>query len=122
MPPCVQASEGNEEMTRADMDHVERETVDLDREQQWVIHHVMVSRVERARAEDRVPPWWVTDAVEQVEEPGTPAFTAFQAWRLRRDLAEYAADDDTPKAESEQALAVVRTLEDRYESPPPELR
>jgi len=109
-------------MTRADTDHVERKTVDLDREQQWVIHHVMVSRVERARGADRTPPWWVTDTVEQVEARERPGFTAFQAWRLRRDLAEYAGDVDTSAAESRRALAVVEALEDRYESPPPELK
>lgn len=84
--------------------------VDLTRSQQWVLHHVMVSRCRRARADRRTPPWWTVDVVEKVED-GVLALSPFEARRVRVDLREFAYDAATPAEDARAALAVVDEIE-----------
>lgn len=84
--------------------------IDLTRTQQWVVHHVMVARRERARSERRTPPWWTRDVIERVED-GTVSFTPFEARRVRRDLEEYARGPGTPPGDVAAARAAAEQLE-----------
>jgi len=93
--------------------HGDPRRIDLTRAQQWVLHHVMVSRCRRARADRRTPPWWTVDVVEKVED-GVLALSPFEARRVRVDLREFADDAATPAEDARAALAVVEEIEHTF--------
>lgn len=94
----------------------DRRRIDLTRAQQWVLHHVMVSRCEQARADRRTPRWWTVDVIEKLEDD-VFVFSPFEARRLWSDLAEYAGDPGTDPREAATARAVVEELEDTFGIP-----
>jgi len=88
--------------------------IDLTRPQEWVLHHAMVTRCERARADRRTPPGWTLDVIEAVED-GVTSFTPFEARRLQADLEEYARDPETSPGDVRAARAVVAKLERTFD-------
>ncbi|PSQ19538.1 hypothetical protein BRD00_01345 [Halobacteriales archaeon QS_8_69_26] len=101
--------------TTAPESHEDPRRIELTRAEQWVLHHVLVARCERARADRRTPPWWTVDAIEKLEN-GAPSFTPFEARRLRTDLNEYAEVPETPTEDAEAARTVAEKLERTFEA------
>ncbi len=103
--------------TTAPDSHADARRVELSRTEQWVLHDVMVSRCQEAQADRRTPPWWAVGVVEKLEG-GTPAFTDFEAWRVCRDLDEYASDEAVPPEEADAARSIVEQLRSEFDPPP----
>ena len=89
----------------------------LSRAEAWVVHHVVLARLldEEADADDQ--PWWALEAVQKLEADDA-RFTAFEAWRLRYALREYASADDTPDTDVALSEAVVDRIEREFDGPP----
>lgn len=93
--------------------------MDLDPAQQWVLHHLMVDRVNKARKVSERPPWWAVRIIGKLER-GDLSFSTFEAWRIRHDLRAYL--NDAPERDAEAAESILATLEGAFESPPPSLQ
>lgn len=90
--------------------------LELSRAQAWVVHHVVLEHLlDDDRDGDQ--PWWALDAVRTLEA-GEARFTAFQAWRLRCALLDYADDPGTPAPDVPHARAVADRIERAFERPP----
>ncbi|WP_256296787.1 DUF7853 family protein [Haloarchaeobius salinus] len=83
--------------------------VTLSRGELWLVHHVMVERL-TGHDESEPQPWWALNIARKLEA-GEPTLTTFEAWRLRRDLLDYAARDGTPSSDVARARAIVDQLE-----------
>ncbi|MFC4408763.1 DUF7853 family protein [Haloarchaeobius iranensis] len=81
----------------------------LSRGELWLVHHVMVERL-TGHDEDDPQPWWALNIARKLEA-GDPTLTTFEAWRLWRDLREYAERDSTPASDVAQAQAIIDRLE-----------
>lgn len=95
--------------------------VDLSPTEQWVLHHLMVDRLDEAREEYSTPPWWAVEVVEKLER-GELSFSTFEAWRLCRTLERYLEDGDRPERDADDAASLLAAFESRFESPPASLR
>ncbi|MFD1647459.1 DUF7853 family protein [Haloarchaeobius litoreus] len=84
----------------------------LSRGELWLVHHVMVERL-TGHDEDDPQPWWALNIARKLEA-GEPTLTTFEAWRLRRDLLDYAERDGTPVSDVAQAQAIVDQLESTF--------
>jgi hypothetical protein len=93
--------------------------VDLDPAQEWVLHHVMLDRLDEAREQYETTPWWAVAVVEKIER-GDLSISTFEAWRLRRDLERYL--DEAPERDADEAESILAALESSFESPPRSLR
>lgn len=89
--------------------------LELSPAEQWVLHHLMLDRVDRAREQYDSPPWWAVDVVEKLER-GELSFSTFEAWRLRQDLRRYI--EEAPDRDADEAESILATLETAFESPP----
>lgn len=89
--------------------------LELSPAEQWVLHHLMLDRLESAREQYDSTPWWAVDVVEKLER-GELSFSTFEAWRLRRDLRRYL--EEAPDRDAEEAESLLATLESSFESPP----
>ncbi len=73
--------------------------LDLSREEQWVLHHVILDRMEleaRAPADTNPPPVAVYRVFEKLEA-GTHRFSRCERQCLRDELDRYAEAADTPE-------------------------
>ncbi|PSQ42287.1 hypothetical protein BRD17_09005 [Halobacteriales archaeon SW_7_68_16] len=91
--------------------------IDFTRSEEWVVHHVAVEELERARSESTRPAWWATAVLEEIES-GEPSLSPFEAWRLRHALAQYAGNDHTPQRDADAATTVVDRLDGAFEATP----
>jgi hypothetical protein len=89
----------------------------LSRAEAWVVHHVVLAHLldEDADADDQ--PWWALGAAEKLET-GEARFTAFEAWRLRCALLDYAGADATPETDVALSMAIVDRIEREFDGPP----
>lgn len=104
----------------------------MSRQEQWVVHHVMLQQVESHREDGESPPWWAMNAIEKLEDrpvygdtstTGTDRpFTCYEAWRLRRALSEYAEQPETPEDEVATAVTLSRRLDETFVEPPAALQ
>lgn len=99
----------------------------LSRSESWVLHHILTDRIDAAIEDGERPPWWALEVAAKLESTGTISasahqrtdrLTCFEAWRVRRALAEYAADESTPNRDAAAAWAIVDRLDASFESPP----
>jgi hypothetical protein len=97
----------------------DRKRVELTPAEQWVLHHLMLEQLDRAREEYDSTPWWAVDVVEKLER-GELSFSTFEAWRLRRDLERYL--EEGPDRDAEEVESILTVLERSFESPPASLR
>lgn len=110
------------------------DALNLERAEQWVLHHVMVEHVDQAYDESTSPPWWAVSVVGKLETggaagptPGTGVtlddrLTTFEAWRIRHALEEYVDDADVPEADADLARGIVEALDAKFERAPPAIR
>jgi len=89
----------------------------LSRAEAWVVHHVVLARLLDEDADADAQPWWALEAASKLEA-GEDRFTAFEAWRLRCALLEYADLDATPEADVALSVAVVDRIEREFDGPP----
>ncbi|MFP8957222.1 hypothetical protein ACLI4Y_10865 [Natrialbaceae archaeon A-CW3] len=66
----------------------DRRTVDLSREQRWVVHHTLVHRADEYIDEDRTVPAWLIRLLETIEADGETMTV-----RQGRNLATLLQDD-----------------------------
>jgi hypothetical protein len=90
--------------------------VELSLAEEWVIHSVMLDQLTGDDAEDDQP-WWALGIASKLES-GVKLLSPFEAWRLRRDLEEYAAAEDTPSEDATLARDVVERIDERFDPPP----
>ncbi|MFC6953867.1 hypothetical protein [Halorubellus litoreus] len=89
----------------------------LSRAEAWVVHHVVLAHLLDEDADADEQPWWALEAAEKLE--GDDArFTAFEAWRLRCALLDYAGEDGTPDADVALSVAIVDRIEREFDGPP----
>jgi len=90
--------------------------VEFSRAEEWVIHSVMLDHLTGESTDDDQP-WWALGIASKLES-GVHLLSTFEAWRLRRDLREYATDAETPPEDAELAESVVETIDARFDAPP----
>ncbi|ADD06280.1 uncharacterized protein Nmag_2724 [Natrialba magadii ATCC 43099] len=91
--------------------------VTLSREEEWVVHHSLVHRVDDALDEDSSPPSWTLSLVETVESnDDTEQFTTAQIRRLTTLLTEYVDREETPARDVEHGRAAIDRLDGVLES------
>lgn len=84
--------------------------------EEWVIHSVMLDQLTGdPDADDQ--PWWALGIASKLES-GVQLLSPFEAWRLRRDLAAYADEPDTPAEDATLASDVVQRIDERFDPPP----
>ncbi|MFC4543837.1 hypothetical protein ACFO5R_18075 [Halosolutus amylolyticus] len=93
----------------------ETHEVTLSREEQWVVHHVLSTRVDDALDDDESPPDWTLELVETIES-GAETLTGYQARRLHDALGEYVDQDETPQQDVVHGSAVLTRLEEFLEA------
>ena len=86
--------------------------LDLSMDEAWLIHHVMVKKLTTGAA-DEPQPWWALDIARKLEADDD-ALTPFEAWRLRRDLLDYADRESTAASDVARAHSVISRLEARF--------
>jgi len=89
--------------------------VELSQAQQWVLHHLMLERLDEARERYQDTPWWAVTVANKLER-GNFSFSTFEVWRLRQDLRRYI--DEAPQRDAEEAESILAALETAFESPP----
>ncbi|NHN41449.1 hypothetical protein G9C85_07330 [Halorubellus sp. JP-L1] len=89
--------------------------LELSRAEAWVVHHVVLAHLLDEDADAQ--PWWALEVAEKLEA-GENRFTAFEAWRLRCALVEYADRDATPEADVALSVAVVDRIDSEFDGPP----
>lgn len=98
----------------------ETHEVTLSRDEQWVVHHVLVSRIDDAYDADESPPTWALEALEVIEaiesDEHAETFTGRQARELATLLETY-LDGDVPKRDAVHGSAIFDRLESTLESP-----
>ncbi|MFC4987985.1 MULTISPECIES: hypothetical protein [Saliphagus] len=90
----------------------ERETytIALDREERWVVHHVLTDRIDDRIDDGERPPERLLDLVSRIED-GEKTLTGRQLRTLQDALRTYAGADGTPSRDVELASAVAARLE-----------
>ncbi|PCR92459.1 DUF7853 family protein [Natrinema ejinorense] len=92
--------------------------VPLSRDEQWVVHHVLSTRLDEALDADERPPEWVLEVIEILETDGdTERFTGLQADRIYAELATYVDHEETPDRDVDHGSAVLERLEEIQETP-----
>ncbi|SEQ94194.1 DUF7853 family protein [Natrinema salaciae] len=92
--------------------------VTLSRDEQWVVHHVLSSRLDEALGADETPPEWVLEGIETLETGDeTERFTDPQADRIYDELAAYVDREETPDRDVDHGSTVLELLEDVREAP-----
>ncbi|OIB57465.1 hypothetical protein [Natrialba sp. SSL1] len=95
----------------------EHHDVTLSREEEWVVHHSLVDRVDDALDEESTPPSWTLSLVETVESNDeTEQFTTAQIRRLTTLLTEYVDREETPSRDVEHGRAAIDRLDGVLES------
>ncbi|ELY99292.1 DUF7853 family protein [Natrialba asiatica] len=90
----------------------ERHEVTLSREEEWVVHHSLVARVDEALDEDASPPSQILTLVELVESnDNTGRFTQSQLQRLSTLLTDYLDREETPSRDVEFGRSVIDELD-----------
>ena len=89
----------------------------LSRAEAWVVHHVVLAHLLEEDAASDDQPWWALETAAKLEA-GEDRFTAFEAWRLRCALLDYAGSDGTPDADVALSIAVVDRIESEFDGPP----
>jgi hypothetical protein len=89
--------------------------VELSLAEEWVIHSVMLEQLTGDPDDDQ--PWWALGIASKLEA-GVKLLSPFEAWRLRRDLTEYADAEDTPEGDAALARDVVERIDERFDHPP----
>ena len=92
----------------------ETETHDIEfsRDEQWIVHHALVTHVNDAIDDGDSPPSWAIDVLEAVESGDeTETLTGYQARRLHEVVAEFVERSDTPEADVEHGSAALERLE-----------
>lgn len=90
----------------------ERHEITLSREEEWVVHHSLVDRVEEALDAETPPPSWTLELIETIESgDDTELFTGRQVRRLVTLLTEYVDRVDTPSRDVEYGRAVLDRLD-----------
>lgn len=87
----------------------ETHTIALDREERWVVHHVLTSRVDDGLDDGESPPERLLSLVERIEA-GDETFTDRQTRLLAEVLRTYAEADGTPPRDVELATTVAARL------------
>ncbi|ARS91661.1 hypothetical protein [Natrarchaeobaculum aegyptiacum] len=98
----------------------ETHEVPLSRDEQWVVHHVLVSRVDDAYDADESPPTWALEALETVEAIDSDEQSETFTGRQTRELAtllEIYLDGDVPERDAVHGSTVYDRLEATLESP-----
>ncbi len=90
-------------------------TIDLSREQQWVVHHVLTTRADEAIDDSDTPPTWLLTLVETIESD-EKTLTYHQARKLHDALKRYATADGTPDRDVEPATTVTSKLNTTLEA------
>ncbi len=90
--------------------------VELSRAEEWVIHSLMLDQL-TDETTDGDQPWWALGIASKLES-GVHLLSPFEAWRLRRDLREYADADGTPPEDADLAEAVAERIDRRFDPPP----
>ncbi len=85
----------------------------LDREERWVVHHVLLNYVELASAAGTEQRRLSCELgmLEALEE-GDSAFTATELERLRHELAAYSRALDSPERDRTVAKAIIERLDE----------
>ena len=101
---------------------------EMSRGEQWVVHHVMLQEIEAHRENGESPPWWAIEVIEKLEDRPVVGgesttsterpFTCYEAWRIRRALADYAERAETPEDDVTDAVRLVRRLDETFVEPP----
>ncbi|ELY82811.1 hypothetical protein [Natrinema pallidum] len=87
--------------------------VTLSRDERWVVHHVLATRLDEALDADERPPEWVLEAIDTLETDGdTDRLTATQADRIYDALAVYVDREETPDRDVDHGTAALDQLED----------
>lgn len=88
----------------------------LSRAEAWVVHHVVLSHLfEEDDADEQ--PWWALETAKKLESD-EPRFTAFEAWRLRHALLDYAESDATPESDVALSTAIADRISRDFDGPP----
>lgn len=91
----------------------------LSREEQWLLHHVMVDRMElEARSPEADPPSVDVYRIFDKLEAGTHWFTRRECRRLRDELEGYVGARDTPERDRPTARAILDRLREDDPHPP----
>ncbi|WP_247731241.1 hypothetical protein [Halovivax limisalsi] len=86
--------------------------VELSDEQQWVLHHRVVTLAdEHLSAGDDVPDWLV-ESFERLESDGS-SLPERAIDPLEADLRAYVEDPETPSSDAKTATAILDALSDR---------
>lgn len=86
------------------------------RAEAWVVHHVALDRLLDEDADgDR--PWWAPEVAQKLEADEA-RFTAFEAWRVRSALREYADAPGTPDVDVALSEAVIDRIDREFDGPP----
>ncbi|AFO57946.1 MULTISPECIES: hypothetical protein [Natrinema] len=86
--------------------------VTLSRDERWVVHHVLATRLNEALDADEQPPEWVLEAIDTLETDGdTDRLTATQADRIYDTLAAYVDREETPARDVDHGMAALDQLE-----------
>ncbi|EMA38327.1 DUF7853 family protein [Halobiforma nitratireducens] len=89
----------------------ETHEVTLSREERWVVHQLLASRIDDAVDDSETPAEWAVEALGTVENDGPNAFTERQLRRLRDDVDDYLDDAETPDRDIDPGAAVLERLE-----------
>ncbi len=90
-------------------------TLGLSREEQWVLHHVMLDSIEmESRAPENAdpPPLAVYQVFEKLDT-GTRRFTGHERRCIRDELRRYADAENTPDRDKPIAKSILDRLERR---------
>lgn len=88
-------------------------TVDLTREERWVVHSVLAARADEVIDRDGSPPAWLVDLFDTIESGGR-TITRRQAGKLSDALTDHVAADDTPTRDVEPALDVADRIDGAF--------
>ncbi len=84
--------------------------VTLSRDEQWVVHHVLSTRVDDAIDDEETPPEWAIELFEAIESD-SETFTDLQVRRLHDALETYLDREETPQQDVVHGSAVLDRLE-----------
>ncbi|OVE84847.1 DUF7853 family protein [Natronolimnobius baerhuensis] len=89
--------------------------IDLSRDEQWIVHHALVSYADDQIDDGDTPSSWVLAALETVEFDEENTFTSYQARQLETVLSDYIEREGTPADDAAHGSAVIETLTDRLD-------
>ncbi|WP_339104663.1 hypothetical protein [Haloterrigena salinisoli] len=96
----------------------ETHEVTLSRDEQWVVHAVLVGYIDDSLDEDETPPAWALELLEAIEaSDGTEVFTGLQTRRLADVMDDYLGREEIPDQDYVHGSDVADRLEGHLESP-----